>query len=370
MLYVEEYKDDDPTSIFRQRLYELSADEDENAVRIKLHFFNDRQKWLGAHTDPSILDGITWDDTTTLDGCDVFLRRDGYVLAGGMKRGDCAFGEGAERRYSEYQLQVGENGYSFRDHFVNAATGEEIEAVAGFQWHDLRRARWFQCMIDFPVEPGSTRLYTEHYVRVHDQGGVFGFTHGRNPAFELITSTVYDVLPRYVEMYGWDEVIPVARTEVGNICITGVQYDPLLFSAMALKGCEICVRQATGSNPVDDALISSRYNNYYTALVSNSVSPGNRYLPDAAGGRGVTQIITPNGVPMAKAWGPFEEIVRARIPLASYRSGHRLPDWQMELYRPVFDAYRANFAPGEYLKGLPETIQDAAKRFYGAGRWG
>ena len=194
--------------------------------------------------------------------------------------------------------------------------------------------------------------------------------HGRNPAFELITSTVYDVLPRYVEMYGWDEVIPVARTEVGNICITGVQYDPLLFSTMALKGCEICVRQATGSNPVDDALISSRYNNYYTALVSNSVSPGNRYFADAAGGRGVTQIIAPNGSPMASAWGPFEEIVRARIPLASYRERHRLPDWQMEMYRPVFDAYRANFAPGEYLNGLPDTMQDAAKRFYGAGRWG
>ena len=96
MLYVEEYKDDNPSSIFRQRLYELFADENENAIRIKLHFFNDRQKWLGAHNDPSILDGITRDDTTTLNNCDVFLHRDGDVVAGGMKRGDYAFGEGAQ----------------------------------------------------------------------------------------------------------------------------------------------------------------------------------------------------------------------------------------------------------------------------------
>ncbi len=188
VLYVEEYKDDNPASIFRQRLYELSADENENAVRIKLHFFDDRQKGLDAHNDPSILDGITRDNTTTLAGCDVFLKRDGYVLSGGMKRGDCAFGQGEDRRYSEYQLRVGEDGYSFRDHFVNAATGEEIEAVAGFQWHDLRRARWFQCMIDFPTNPDNPRdprQYTEHYVRIHDQGGVFSFTYPDGRAMTL-----------------------------------------------------------------------------------------------------------------------------------------------------------------------------------------
>lgn len=194
--------------------------------------------------------------------------------------------------------------------------------------------------------------------------------HGRNPKFELITTTVYDVLPRYVEMYGWDEVIPIARTPVGNISITGVQYDPLLFSAMALKGCEMCIRQATGSNPTDDALITSRYNNYFTSVVSNSISPGNRYFPDSAGGYGVTQIIGPNGTPLAKAWGAHEEIVRAKLPLQAYRQSHRLPDVQMDMYRPVFDAYQARFAPGEYLNGLPDTMQDAAQRFYGGGRWG
>ncbi len=249
--------------------------------------------------------------------------------------------------------------------------GEETEVLAAkAREYDL----WltFGCYGRDPDWPGHVLMLG---VLMNPQGEIVAKhwkargNHGRNPAFELITTTVYDVLPRYVEMYGWDEVIPVARTEVGNICITGVQYDPLLFSAMALKGCEICVRQATGSNPTDDALISSRYNGYYTSVVSNSVSPGNRYFPDAAGGQGVTQIIGPDGAPMAKAWGPFEEIVRTRIPLASYRTRRRLPDWQMEMYRPIFDAYQARFAPGEYLNGLPDTMQDAAKRFYGAGRW-
>ena len=36
----------------------------------------------------------------------------------------------------------------------------------------------------------------------------------------LLSSTVYDVLDRYVEMYGWDAVLPVVRTDIGNISMT------------------------------------------------------------------------------------------------------------------------------------------------------
>ncbi len=194
-------------------------------------------------------------------------------------------------------------------------------------------------------------------------------SHGRGGP-ELITSTVYDVLPRYVEMYGWDEVVPVARTPVGNISITGVQYDPMLFTAMAIKGTEISIRQATGSNPEDDARITSKYHGIYTGLVSNSVSPGNRYFPDFAGAYGITQIVGPGGAPLAKAYGSHEEIVRAALPLAQYRKTHLIPDIQWDLYAPIFAAYQARYAPGHYLDYLPPTMQDAAQYFRDEGRWG
>lgn len=208
--------------------------------------------------------------------------------------------------------------------------GKETEVLAAkAREHDM----WltFGCYARDPDWPG-------HVVKL----GVLMDPNGQIVAKHWMTPSIYDVLPRYVEMYGWDEVIPIARTPVGNISITGVQYDPLLFSAMALKGCELCVRQATGSNPSDDALITSRYNNYFTSVVSNSISPGTRSFPDSAGGYGVTQIIGPNGKPLAKAWGSQEEIVRAKLPLAAYRKTKRLLD----------------------------TMKDAAGRFYGGGRWG
>lgn len=177
VLYVEEYQNDDPNAVFRKRLYVLTADDTEKAIRIKIHFFNDKEKWLGAHAKPSVLDDIKPDDTTTNTACDVLLRRDGVHLTGGIKDSACTTDEGEEELSSEYQIRVGEDSYAFKSRFLSTETGEEALAIAGFQWHELRRARWFQCMIDFPYETGKPAMYTEHYARVHDQGGIFNFTH-------------------------------------------------------------------------------------------------------------------------------------------------------------------------------------------------
>lgn len=177
VLYVEEYQNDDPTSVFRERLYVLSADESEKAIRIQIHYFNNKEKWLGAHDEPSILDDIKPDDTTTNAACDLLLRRDGAVLTGGIQDRACTSSEGEEEISAEYEIRVGEDRYAFRSRFMSSETGEEALAIAGFQWHELRRARWFQCMIDFPYEMGKPAMYTEHYARVHDQGGIFSFTH-------------------------------------------------------------------------------------------------------------------------------------------------------------------------------------------------
>ena len=176
-LYVEEYRDNDPSNIFRQRLYEFIADEEEDAVRVRLHFFRDGDRWLGAHENPGVLEGLTRDDTQTLDGCDLFLRRDVDAITGGMKHQACQFGDGDNARYSDYQVRVTETGYWFRDRTVSVATGEMLEGMADNSWHQLERARWFQCMVDFPREDGGRPVNTVDYVRIHDQGGSYPFTY-------------------------------------------------------------------------------------------------------------------------------------------------------------------------------------------------
>jgi hypothetical protein len=72
---------------------------------------------------------------------------------------------------------------------------------------------------------------------------------GMFPGAEQYTSVIYDVYDRYVEMYGLDAVIPIERTDIGNIAMSAVPIEPeLFFRCMAFKGAEIICRVATGSS--------------------------------------------------------------------------------------------------------------------------
>lgn len=185
VFYVEEYKHNDPTDIFRQRLYTLQVDAGENALRLTLHFFRDGKTYLGAHDDPALLDSLDVDGVMALEGCDVFIRRDTDWFAGAMKTKTCLFGDGDNRRYSDYQLRVSKQQYWFRDRILSAVTDEPLEEVADFSWHQLERARQFACMIDVPKEPGGRPNFTQHYITIHDQGGRFAFTHPDGRAMNL-----------------------------------------------------------------------------------------------------------------------------------------------------------------------------------------
>ena len=69
VLYVEEYRDGQPDETYRQRVYTLSVDEEEQVIRVNLATFNDREKYIGAYRDISMLDGVTRDDHRALSRC-------------------------------------------------------------------------------------------------------------------------------------------------------------------------------------------------------------------------------------------------------------------------------------------------------------
>jgi predicted amidohydrolase len=191
--------------------------------------------------------------------------------------------------------------------------------------------------------------------------------HGRG-ASELFTATVYDTLPRYVEMYGWDAVVPIARTPLGNIAITGVQYEPLLFATMAMKGAELVIRQATGSYPQDDVKAMAKNFGFYSAVINNSVSNGNRYF-DAFANAGGTMVVDPRGEVIAAAQNVHEEFVRASIPIKSFREGRFIPDVPLDMFLPALQQYQARFAPGMHLEYLPSDMADASRYSKTKSRW-
>ena len=178
--------------------------------------------------------------------------------------------------------------------------------------------------------------------------------------FELVTTTVYNVLDRYVEMYGQDAVIPVHRTPIGNLATSSIQLEPELFRAMALKGAEIILRTASGGFTEMDIQMTSMYNKLYTVIVNNAVSPDNPgFMPDAFGGAGGTAIYDPSGKAIAKADSKFEQQAIATIPLAAFRQRHKIPDVHMALYEPVFAAYQPRFAPGLFTDEQPASLREA-----------
>jgi predicted amidohydrolase len=252
--------------------------------------------------------------------------------------------------------------------------GPEVEEVA-------KKAKQYNCYIVFGTYAKDPVNWPGHILHLmvmcKPDGSVVSHWKQRNvrgmfPFAEQYTSVIYDVYDRFVEMYGLDAVIPVERTDIGNIAMSAVQFEPELFRCMAFKGAEIICRVATGGFEWDDMRLTSYHNSVYTMIANNSVATQGRnpgFFEDANfGGPGRSSIFGPRGVVLAKA-GPFETRESARIPIAEFRSKHRIPDLHLHLYRPVLDQYVERYAPNGYLDYQPKDKRDAFQHFVKRAKW-
>lgn len=254
-----------------------------------------------------------------------------------------------------------------RDEILRVAIdlpGVESEAIG-------ERAKRYNCYIAFgcyardPDWPnhvlsistivGPSGGIVSKQLKARNMLGVFG-------DFALFGTTVYDVLDRYVELYGWDAVIPVARTDIGNICMTPVGNEQDLYRCMALKGAEIIIRTVTGGSNATGAAETARANNLYCVGVGNSVSPDNIGFAESAGAvDGGTVICHPRGAVLAQAESHHEAIVTARIPIGDFRAGRTIPEVPMALFMPVYQQYAPRYQPNAFSEYLPTDFKDTAR---------
>lgn len=185
---------------------------------------------------------------------------------------------------------------------------------------------------------------------------------------ELFTTTIYDVLDEYVERYGWDAVIPIVRTPIGNLYTSSSQLEPELFRAAAMKGAEIMLRTATGNYSETDIRAVSMYNRVYSTIANNSASPENRYyLADAQPGH--AGIVGPDGEFFERSETDFETLIYGRIPIGEFRARHRQPIVHSELVMPVFEQYRSPYGPNLLADYQPTDTQDAGRYLRAKTRW-
>lgn len=184
---------------------------------------------------------------------------------------------------------------------------------------------------------------------------------------ELFTTTIYDVLDRYIELYGEDAVVPVVRTPIGNILTSSIQREPEYFRAAAIKGAEIILRTASGGFSPIDMQATSLYNGVYTAVCNNAISPGSPFFEDVnAGG---SAIYGPDGEPLGIAKSPNETLVTARVPIAQFRARHRQPMIHKELFLKEFEQYVPRYPPNLFQNYQPADLKDAGRFLKDKGRW-
>lgn len=249
--------------------------------------------------------------------------------------------------------------------------GAETEAIAA-------RAKRYGCYVVFgsyardPAWPNHILSITTVIDRKGDIVGrhwkarnIKGLFGG---AFEIFTTTIFDVLDRFIEMYGAEEVVPVTRTPIGNICTTSTQLEPEIIRAFALKGGEIMLRTATGGFDEYDIRANARYNQMYTAIANNAISPGNPGSFDDISSGG-SAIYGPDGTQLAKANSPAEGPVLARIPIRAFRARRKLPNIHPSLYRDLYAGYVEAFPPNLYAHYQPTDGRDAARYLGDRSLW-
>lgn len=172
------------------------------------------------------------------------------------------------------------------------------------------------------------------------------------PDMEIPTTTIENVYDRYVAMYGEEALFPVLRTEYGNIAVSTVQRDTMVYNAFAMRGVEIMFRTSTLFSKLDVRATAS-FNNFYSAM-SNITFPADSKWASMGGG---SLIVDPNGEVLAEDPSNDEGIIEAEIDIAALREGRKIPPYPVEVVRPVFEQYQQAF-PLNHLDVPVEQLPD------------
>lgn len=162
-------------------------------------------------------------------------------------------------------------------------------------------------------------------------------------SFEITTTTVEGVKDRFREKYGIAEEFPIIRTEYGNIAVSTAQLDPFVFAAFAMEGAEMFLRTSTMFFE-NDVTNMSMINNVFSAMAN---------IPGESKYGGNSMVVSPFGEVIARMDRTSEGVLTAKLPMAKFREGRKLPQFSLDLTRDIFDQFEEEI-PANHLD-LPEN---------------
>ncbi len=243
--------------------------------------------------------------------------------------------------------------------------GEETEIVG-------KKAKELDAYIIFAAHTKDPKNWPDHYfntsIIINPNGEViqkkWKAYRCNGGVFEWAT-TAHDVLDRFIEMYGWDAVWPVARTDIGNlatyICSEG--FAPETARAFAFKGAEILCRCIAGGGP------ENAYGIHRLKFRTNCAD-SLLYGIYANGMDGGSMIIDPFGRIMNEIVDNRECVIYDRIPIAEFRAEHARPYIRTEIYVPALAEVPGRTPPNMYSDyGVPYNSDEAFRLHEEHSRW-
>jgi len=170
MFYVEQYQNNDPEDVYRQRIYSFEPDFEENAIRLTIYIPKDPEALLGAYADASKLEGLKPSDFKTYPGCDVFWTYGNAHYHGFMKDGACRIESkrSGKTLIITDDLQLSKDSIWIRDEAVDE-DGNYVYGNKARVHHKNNRAQSFNCWAAPQKNDGSYGFVNN--LEIHDQGG-------------------------------------------------------------------------------------------------------------------------------------------------------------------------------------------------------
>ncbi|MCH9696000.1 MAG: chromophore lyase CpcT/CpeT [Gammaproteobacteria bacterium] len=171
VFYVQQYLDDDPQKIYRQRIYVFTPDYEENSIRLAIHTPNDVEALVDAHLDSSKLEGLTPELARNMPGCDVWWQKQANQFLGYMRAGECSFvsKRSGKRIIIDDDLVLTEDEIWISDRAEDEDGNYVFGNKAGIH-HKNIKARRFECWIAAQERNGDDWTFRSG-LEVWDQGG-------------------------------------------------------------------------------------------------------------------------------------------------------------------------------------------------------
>ena len=178
VFYVEEFLNDDPEEIIRQRVISFKSDKEAGGIRMDLFFLKDADYYKMGYNSLARLDSIDREDVFELDGCHLIFKREADQFFGQMGYKDCQFGKEDNLRYSVHDIHLSENKYWRTDQTYLVANDELHSGNPAHEPHKMRKVNYYKCDISFTEKgyydpSGKDKAYKD--VLIHNQGGSASF---------------------------------------------------------------------------------------------------------------------------------------------------------------------------------------------------